>query len=195
VQPDAPPEVREYHGLLRAQIGLAEKIVGDLLDFSRVRPPRREAVVLAELVAAQRTRLSVPPRVTMDIAVPGDLPRPEIDGVQVGQILFNLFVNAIQAVESRGGIVSVTGTADASHVRLHVRDDGDGVPAHLRAKIFEPLFTTKARGIGLGLWVSRSLAENNGGSLTLDETATGACFTLSLPRPDVPADPPAAEGP
>ena len=195
VQPDAPPEVREYHGLLRAQIGLAEKIVGDLLDFSRVRPPRREAVVLAELVAAQRTRLSVPPRVTMDIAVPGDLPRPEIDGVQVGQILFNLFVNAIQAVESRGGIVSVTGTADASHVRLHVRDDGDGVPAHLRAKIFEPLFTTKARGIGLGLWVSRSLAENNGGTLTLDETATGACFTLSLPRPDVSAQPPAAEGP
>jgi signal transduction histidine kinase len=66
---------------------------------------------------------------------------------------------------------------------------GDGVPADARAKIFEPLFTTKARGIGLGLWVSRSLAENNGGTLTLDDTATGACFTLSLPRS------PAAEGP
>jgi signal transduction histidine kinase len=189
VQPDAPAEVREYHGLLRAQIGLAEKIVGDLLDFSRVRPPRRAAVSLAELVAAQRARLSVPPGVSVEIAVPDDLPQPVIDGVQVGQILFNLFVNAVQAVEGRGGFVRVTADADGTSVRIRVRDDGDGVPADARAKIFEPLFTTKARGIGLGLWVSRSLAENNGGTLTLDDTATGACFTLSLPRS------PAAEGP
>ena len=63
-----------------------------------------------------------------------------------------------------------------------MQDDGPGVPADLRAKIFEPLFTTKARGIGLGLAVSRSLAETNGGSLTLADDASGARFTLSLPR-------------
>ena len=48
IQTDAPPDVQEYHGILRAQIGLAEKIVGDLLDFSRVRPPRRDVVAIAE---------------------------------------------------------------------------------------------------------------------------------------------------
>jgi C4-dicarboxylate-specific signal transduction histidine kinase len=69
-------------------------------------------------------------------------------------------------------------------VRLHVADDGPGVPADLRGKIFEPLFTTKARGIGLGLAVSRSLAEANDGTLELDDTAGGARFTLSLPRDD-----------
>jgi signal transduction histidine kinase len=70
-------------------------------------------------------------------------------------------------------------------VRLHVQDDGDGVPPDVRARIFEPLFTTKTRGIGLGLAVSRSLAEANGGTLTLDESERGARFTVSLPREGV----------
>jgi signal transduction histidine kinase len=182
VQPDVPEDVREYHGILRQQIGLAEKIVGDLLDFARIKPPRRETLGMAEVVAAQRARLSVPAGVNLAIDVADDDPRVSIDSVQIGQVLFNLLVNAVQAVEATGGTVTVTSSADAAHVRLHVQDDGPGVPPDLRAKIFEPLFTTKARGIGLGLAVSRSLAEANGGALTLDDAGPGARFTLSLPR-------------
>ena len=184
VQPDAPPDVQEYLGMLRAQIGLAEKIVGDLLDFSRVRPPRRDSAVVAEIVAAQQARLTVRSGVSLTVDVPADLPRVSVDVTQIGQILFNLLVNAIQALEGRGGAIRVTATVSESHVRLHVADDGPGVPADLRGKIFEPLFTTKARGIGLGLAVSRSLAEANDGTLELDDTAGGARFTLSLPRDD-----------
>jgi signal transduction histidine kinase len=182
IQPGAPADVQEYLGILRAQIGLAEKIVGDLLDFSRIRPPRRDRVALADVVAAQRARLSLPPGISMDVDVPERLPRVTVDGVQIGQILFNLLVNAIQALEARGGTVHVGSSVSDTQVRLHVTDDGDGVPADLRAKIFEPLFTTKARGIGLGLAVSRSLAEANGGTLTLEESERGARFILSLPR-------------
>jgi signal transduction histidine kinase len=189
VSPDAPPDVKEYHGILRSQIGLAEKIVGDLLDFSRVRPPRREEVAIRDLVAQQQARLSVPAGVTMRLDVATDLPGVQVDAVQVGQVVFNMLVNAVQAVEGRGGTVTVTSSVDAVHLRLHVQDDGPGVAPDLRAKIFEPLFTTKARGIGLGLAVSRSLAENNGGSLTLDDRGPGARFTLALPLH------PVAEGP
>lgn len=184
VQPDAPPDVQEYLGMLRAQIGLAEKIVGDLLDFSRVRPPRRDSAVVAEIVAAQQARLTVRSGVSLTVDVPVDLPRVSVDVTQIGQILFNLLVNASQALEGRGGAIRVTATASETHVRLHVDDDGPGVPADLRGKIFEPLFTTKARGIGLGLAVSRSLAEANDGTLELDDTAAGARFTLGLPRDD-----------
>ena len=171
IQPDAPPDVQEYLGILRAQIGLAEKIVGDLLDFSRIRPPRRDVVAVADVVAAQQARLTVPAGVSLHVDVPESLPRVSVDAVQIGQILFNLLVNAVQALEGRGGTVHVGSSVADTHVRLHVQDDGPGVPAELRAKIFEPLFTTKARGIGLGLAVSRSLAEANGGTLTLDESA------------------------
>jgi signal transduction histidine kinase len=181
VQEDAPPDVREYHGILRAQIGLAEKIVGDLLDFSRVRPPRRDVVSVADLVNAQRARLALPPGVTVRADVGEGLPVVSVDSVQVGQILFNLLVNAVQVLEGRGGTVTVSATQGETHLALHVSDDGPGVPAELRAKIFEPLFTTKARGIGLGLAVSRSLAEANGGALTLDDPGGGARFTLTLP--------------
>jgi signal transduction histidine kinase len=184
IQPDAPVDVREYLGILRAQIGLAEKIVGDLLDFSRVRPPRRDVVALADVVAAQQGRLNLPAGVSLHVDVPDSLPRVSIDAVQIGQILFNLLVNAVQALEA-GGTVRVDTTVSDTHVRLHVQDDGPGVPAELGAKIFEPLFTTKARGIGLGLAVSRSLAEANAGTLTLDESERGARFTLSLPREGV----------
>jgi signal transduction histidine kinase len=170
--------------MLRAQIGLAEKIVGDLLDFSRVRPPRRDSAVVAEIVAAQQARLTVRSGVSLTVDLPADLPRVSVDVTQVGQILFNLLVNAMQALEGRGGAIRVTATVTDTHVRLHVADDGPGVPRDLRAKIFEPLFTTKARGIGLGLAVSRSLAEANGGALTLDERDAGARFVLSLPRDD-----------
>jgi signal transduction histidine kinase len=182
VQPDAPPDVKEYHGVLRAQIGLAERIVGDLLDFSRVRPPQREVVAIADVVAAQRARLAPPEDVTVRIDVPDDLPRVSLDSVQIGQVIFNLLVNATQALDGRGGTITVGCTADTRHLRLSVADDGPGVPAELRAKIFEPLFTTKARGIGLGLAVSRSLAEAHGGSLVLDEAGPGTRFVLTLPH-------------
>jgi two-component system sensor histidine kinase PilS (NtrC family) len=170
--------------MLRAQIGLAEKIVSDLLDFSRVRPPRRDVVDVADLVAAQQARLTVPADLALTVDLPGDLPRVSVDTTQVGQIVFNLLVNAIQAIDGRGGQVAVTAAAAATHVSLHVRDDGPGVPAELRAKIFEPLFTNKARGIGLGLAVSRSLAEANGGTLDLADDGPGAHFVLTLARED-----------
>ena len=181
VQADAPAEVQEYHGILRAQIGLAEKIVGDLLDFSRIKPPQRDVVALADLVAAQRVRLTVPEGITIDVRVPVDVPRVHIDVVQIGQVVFNLLMNALQVLEERGGTITIDCTVSDRFLALHVQDDGPGVAAGLRAKIFEPLFTTKARGIGLGLAVSRNLAEVNDGELVLDDVASGACFTLRLP--------------
>jgi len=182
IQPGAPADVQEYLGILRAQIGLAEKIVGDLLDFSRIRPPRRDVVDLADVVGAQEARLGVPDGISLRIELPGNLPRVSVDGIQIGQILFNLLINAIQALEGRTGTVRVGASASDTQVRIYVEDDGIGVPENVRARIFEPLFTTKARGIGLGLAVSRSLAEANGGTLTLEPSEQGARFTLTLPR-------------
>ena len=104
---DAAPDVQEYLGILRSQIGLAEKIVGDLLDFSRIRPPRRDVIAVADIVAAQQARLTVPADVTLSVDLPPDLPRVSVDAVQIGQILFNLLINAIQSLDGRGGTIRV----------------------------------------------------------------------------------------
>jgi signal transduction histidine kinase len=179
---DAPAEVGEYLGILRHEIGLSEKIVGDLLDFARVKPPQRQDVDLAALVDEQLHRLGPQPAVRVERQLEAGLPPAHADAVQVGQIVFNLLVNATQAMGSAGGDLTVTGRTDGDgRVELAVHDAGPGVPEALRGFIFEPLFTTKARGIGLGLAVSRRLAETNGGELLLAETGPGATFVLRLP--------------
>jgi signal transduction histidine kinase len=85
-------------------------------------------------------------------------------------------------MEATGGTLTVRGSLDAGRIRLDVSDTGPGVPAELQDKIFEALFTTKPRGIGLGLAVSRSLTEANDGRLSVtSRPGEGATFTLSVP--------------
>jgi len=183
IQDPAPPEVREYLGILRRQIELSEKIISDLLDFARTKPPQHRAVRLQDLAQEQLARLGqVAVAVAQDF--PPDLAPAWVDPVQAGQVLFNLLTNAVQAMGRSGGTLTLRGAPDSGQrVRIEVADSGPGVPADLRDKVFEPLFTTRARGIGLGLSVSRQLAENNGGELRLEDrpAGTGATFSLVLP--------------
>jgi signal transduction histidine kinase len=186
VQPTAPDDVREYHGILRTQIALAERIVSDLLDFSRIRVPQSEAVGATRLFDDQIARLALPPDVRIVRELVDPAPRVRVDPVQVGQVLFNLLLNAVQAMDDGGGTLVVRTRRIGDTVCLDVADTGPGVPVGLEDKVFEALFTTKARGIGLGLAVSRGLAEANGGRLTLESRpGAGATFTLTLPAADV----------
>jgi signal transduction histidine kinase len=186
VQPDAPAVVKEYYGVLRSQIGLSEKIVSDLLDFARIKPPRREPVPLARLVDDQLARVPTAENVRIVREVPANLPLLNVDPVQIGQVVLNLLVNAVQAMEAKGGVLTVRGSLDAGRIRLDVTDTGPGVPPELQDKIFEALFTTKPRGIGLGLAVSRSLTEANDGILSVTSRAgEGATFSLTVPAVQV----------
>jgi signal transduction histidine kinase len=181
IQEGADPEVREYLGIVRGQIGIADRIVTDLLDFARIKPPQRKEVPLAGLVDEQLARLGPINGVEVRREFAPDLPPAWIDAGQVGQIVLNLLANAVQAMEERG-VLTLRGCATPEGVRLDVRDTGGGIPPELQQKIFEPLFTTKARGIGLGLAVSRSLAQANGGGLAVSSApGEGATFTLTLP--------------
>jgi len=180
---DAPATVHEYLGILRTQIGLAERIVGDLLDSARVKPPAREPVAVGQILAEQLDRISRPEGIGVAFDVAPDLPHAYVDRVQIGQVLLNLVTNGVQAMDGRGGTLTLRASRDGGRqVRVDVIDTGAGIaPEHL-TKIFEPLFTTKARGIGLGLAVARTLVQANGGALTVaSRPGAGATFTLLLP--------------
>lgn len=182
--PDA--EVTEYLGILRHQVSLSDRIVGDLLDFARVKTPAKERLSLSSLVADQLGRLDSEATSNVAVSISPDLPDAHGDPVQIGQVVLNLLTNALQATEDVEVTPSVTVSArvgEDSTVLFVVEDAGPGVPEELRTRIFEPLVTTKARGIGLGLAVSRRLAEANGGDLALGHTPqAGASFVLTLPR-------------
>ncbi|MCC7061056.1 MAG: hypothetical protein IT508_12570, partial [Burkholderiaceae bacterium] len=119
------------------------------------------------------------------------LERPAALGIVVGnhsqiqQVLLNLLLNAFDAVAGRSAgmrQVVVTAAVDASHVSIEVSDNGVGMDEAAQTRAFLPFYTTKAKGMGLGLVISRSIAEEHGGSLTLRSTpGVGTVFRLLLP--------------
>jgi signal transduction histidine kinase len=135
------------------------------------------------LVDAQIGRLGTRKGVHVERDLPPDLPPVMVDETQVGQVLLNLLLNGAQAMGETGGTLHVRARSSGDgEVEVSVEDEGEGIAPKNMEKIFEPLFTTKARGIGLGLAVSRALAEKNRGSLTASSPpGRGAVFTLSLP--------------
>ena len=180
---DAPDNVKEYLGILRTQVGLSEKIVGDLLDFARVKQPKTEAVLVPKLVQEQLERVGPLDSISVECDFPHDLPAVCVDRVQMGQVVLNLISNAVQAME--GGSAKLTIRARVkgnSCVALDVIDTGIGMTPEQLAKMFDPLYTTKARGIGLGLSVSRSLAQANGGEISaISQPGAGSTVTVSFP--------------
>lgn len=182
------------------------RIVRTFLNMARSRPANRSEVALNDLATAAVDMLAYVLRshgiaVELDL-LPG-LPPVKADGDQIGQIVLNLIVNAQQALGARdhGRRLTVsTGLAPMTdgdrrrtpRVWLRVRDNGPGISAELRERIFEPFFTTKSEGVGtgLGLAVSRSIARDHGGELTLQDDGGGACFCLQLP---VSGEPEASE--
>ncbi len=155
--------------------------MSDLLDFARARDPIPVDVDLPELVREAVGVAPPPGNIGVDVRVGADLPHVSADRDQLRQVLLNLITNAQQAMPD-GGRLSIDAERGDGVVRIHVRDTGDGFDEEAKARLFEPFYTTKARGVGLGLSVCRRIAEAHGGSLDADSTpGAGATFTLALP--------------
>lgn len=181
--PDAPPMARDYMELIRAQISASERIVGDLLDTARVRSPEPDALDLRELLETRVRQLGPLTDVSVDLDLPPDLPPVRMDPLQLSQIVFNLMTNGVQAMPD-GGLLTIAArlATSADRVELTVNDSGPGIAPDAMQHIFEPLFTTKARGLGLGLWVSQTLATANGATLDVASVpGEGATFMLGMP--------------
>ena len=122
------------------------------------------------------------------------LPPVRGQGGRLEQVILNLVVNAMQAIEehAQSGAIGLRITADAAAVWLAVEDSGPGLPAELSSQIFDRFFTTKpvGKGTGLGLWIARQIVSEHGGEITAaNRPSGGACLTIRLPRCNVAAAP------
>ena len=183
---EAPVDVKEYLGIIRTQIALSEKIIGDLLDFARVKQPQLETVAVEKIVREQLERVGDLNGVKLVEDYAAALPPVSVDRIQIGQVVLNLVTNALQSMEGDGhgkSTLKMRVTRGANgYVRLEVSDTGIGMTQAQLDKMFEPLFTTKARGIGLGLAVSRSLVQANGGEISaVSEQGKGSTVSIDLP--------------
>jgi len=195
-----PPEVQQdFVQRMRRETDRIHGVVRDLLDFARPEAPgevgaRAHAEVRAvvddvvALVRPQRFFRSVDLTTEIPAALEVALPAPRLT-----QVLLNVVLNAGAAVAAHRGrgrvVIRACAIADPARVRLEVEDDGPGVDAKVRDRLFEPFVTTKdvGEGTGLGLAVCRGLVESAGGEIDLDPSYTGgARFFVVLPAPSGP---------
>jgi signal transduction histidine kinase len=164
------------------QLSVANGIITNLLDMIRNKPLAKEPVEPGAVAAAAAGAVKRPPGVTVALDGLAELPPVEGDPVQLRQVFVNLVENAVHAASPEGE-VRVRGRAAADAVEVSVEDTGPGVDPATRRRLFEPLITTKDRGIGLGLALVKRIAERHGGTIEYsDRPEGGACFTLRLPR-------------
>ncbi len=171
----------------------AQRIVRNLLDFARQSEVQIKPIMLDEVlrqsVALVANQIKMA-RIELTLDVPPGLPPVHGDPQMLAQVIVNLVLNAVDALEPGGNItVSVGNASDESYLEIVVRDDGPGIPEHVLPRIFEPFFTTKkeASGTGLGLSVSRGIVKKLGGTIRVRSTpGEGTEFIVMLPTTDIP---------
>lgn len=177
------PETREKLLLVDDQLRRIQRTLRELVDFSR--PALNEesrcdvhAMIDAALNIAKYYKRKKGKQILTAYAE--NVPLIMIVRDQVVQVFLNLILNAMDATEE-GGTIEIRTSREEQWLRIDVRDDGHGVPTEVRSRIFQPYFTTKVTGTGLGLFVCRNIVEQNGGRIELTETSsTGTTFSVFL---------------
>ncbi len=162
------------------QLGVANSIITNLLDMIRNRPLAKERVALGAVVTAAADSVARPD--TLRYASDGvvDL-EVEGDPTQLRQVFVNLLLNAVEAA-SPSGEVRVVGSRREGEVEVAVEDTGPGVDAVTARRLFEPLITTKDKGVGLGLALVKRIVERHGGTVGYEpRSGGGSRFTIRLP--------------
>lgn len=180
------PRVSKHLSRIGEQVGVANHIVTSLLDMIRDRPLSRAPLQLAEVWQSALEAVTVPESVRVSAEGLQALPPLEGDAVQLRQVFVNLLENAVQAVEPGPGEVRLQARREGSEVELVMEDSGPGLDPAIRARVFEPLMTTKARGLGLGLSLVRRILERHGGGISYaprESGLRGARFVARLPLP------------
>ncbi|HVS68144.1 MAG TPA: ATP-binding protein [Mycobacteriales bacterium] len=186
------PDAARHLNTAEREVGAATLIVGDLLDYARAREPVTSPVDVGDLISEIQSILPPPPEVTFTRHDEPNLPPVQADRDQLRQVLLNLLSNAYEAVVAQaqtgpnGGTVSVRTASVDGKISLAVADTGIGMDDETRAQVFEPFFSRKTRGTGLGLAVTRRIVDSHGGVIRIDsEVGKGTTFTVEFPAAEV----------
>lgn len=171
--------VGKHRDKIFRQVKQCGQIITNLLDLARDRPPRRRRVSLGSVLEHAIENAGLPKDLNVIVAVDPDL-EIDADAADLTHVIVNLLSNASQA-QNGAGKVELTGERYKGGTAFFVQDDGPGIPADIQHKVFDALFTTKARGTGLGLALCRRIVQGHGGELGLVPSARGARFRIWIP--------------
>lgn len=180
-------EIRSVLAKTQAQAQRAGQVIRRIYDFVRRAEPKNEVCDMRDLIDETVALVEVDARrrkVRIEMELADDLPTVEGDRVLLGQALFNLIRNGIEAMaDSPDAQLTVTAETDAEQVTIAIADRGPGIPPEVAESLFEPFYTTKAEGMGMGLNICRSIIEAHQGRLWLEPNPSGgSIFHFTLPR-------------
>ncbi len=186
----APSSVRsfvEVNGLeemleeMREQVDYMDKIASDLRDYARPIEPKTVPTTLYHLVKDTLSTIAFPETVEVSIVISEDMPKLMVDPFLMKRVLANLITNALQAMP-QGGLLTIRTSQTEDSALISIEDTGVGIPEENLDEIFHPLFTTKSKGQGFGLAVSKRMVEAHGGEISVEsEVDRGTTFTVEIP--------------
>jgi PAS domain S-box-containing protein len=173
----------------------ASEIIDRLRSLYKKSSPKRQLVAINEVIGEMAGMLKSEARrhgVSINTNLKDDLPLIVADRVQIQQVLMNLMLNGIEAITDAGGVVTVKSQLwDDGQIEISVNDTGPGLPVGRADQIFDAFFTTKPQGSGMGLAISKSIVESNGGRIWAnDDGGSGAMFHFTLPAASAETIPP-----
>lgn len=182
-QPKVSDQLAEDLTIIEDEIRRMERSIQTFLDFAKPQAPARRPIDPTDVV--RRTFSLIEPRarnqkVTLKRLEPGKPLLIEADGEQLLQLIYNLCLNALDAMPDGGSLVVDTQQVDQT-VRLSVRDTGPGIEPRVLARLFQPFVTSKETGVGIGLVICKRIADAHRGRLRGENLDDGACFTVELP--------------
>ncbi len=190
--PDAPQDQKTAN-IMIAEVDRLNRVVGQLLDFAGPVPVSLKSTSLKDLVD-DSVRLieqkAKEKQITVTTLISTKIDKAVIDPDRINQVLLNLYLNAIESMEP-GGELGVQLSADEGDHRIEIKisDTGRGIPGEHLSRIFDPYFTTKSTGTGLGLANAHNIMEAMGGKISIESClGKGTTFCITIPNPDKPAE-------
>ena len=178
-------EIKEYTGIIIKEVDRLNRFIEQLLAFSK---PTMEVAKQSDIhqlldnsLAICRPELEL--RATIVITQYGDCPEVNVNEDGITQVLLNLFYNAIEAMDAEGTLTIQTEyVPETEIVHVRIQDDGPGIPPEDIPMLFDPFYTTKQKGTGLGLYISQKILAEHRGSIEVDANLeVGTAFVISLP--------------
>jgi signal transduction histidine kinase len=185
-QTEGPPDrerVKKHLEKLDRNIDKMHKNISSLLEYARYSDSNLEECDIHTVIDDALEESAIPAHVRVVKRYDPALPRIHADPVQIARVFVNLSRNAAEAME-HGGVLTIETASLPGGTRITFRDTGPGVPEDVREHIFEPLWTAKPHGTGMGLAICRNLVEAHRGKIWVEsqEKGGGACFHVELPR-------------
>ncbi|MHA1637442.1 MAG: two-component system sensor histidine kinase NtrB, partial [Candidatus Thorarchaeota archaeon] len=175
-------EIIESLDLLDQEIKTCELIINSLLDFASPKAPIRQKINLNELISATLARANIPESIKLETDLDTELPVIFADPTQLSRVFINLIRNAVQAMEKGGKLSINIETVEPGYISITITDTGSGITEENLQNIFTPLFTTKAKGIGLGLAISKTFIESHDGTIDVKSIVDkGTSFEIRIP--------------